>query len=123
MIDPNLDPNLQPEANDLPHRAQDAWSDASNRAEHAMEDGVRYARENPIVAVVGAIIAGIVIALLVSSRREPTVRERYIDGPLDDIHDHLSNLREQVGEKADKHFHKTVSAIERAIKQARKALS
>ena len=117
-----IEPNLESEAGNAQERAQDLWTEASDFTERTVEDGMRYVRENPLAAIAGAIVAGVAIAFLMS-KREPTARERYVDGPLDDIRDLLTHLREQIGDKADKQFNKTVSSIDRAVRQARKAIS
>ncbi len=122
MVVNMIEPNLESEGGNVQEQAQDLWSEASDFTERTLDDGMRYARENPLIALAGAVFAGVVIALLLH-KREPTVRERYIDGPLEDISDLLTNLREQIGDKADKHFHKTAAQIERAVKQAKKAIS
>lgn len=51
-------------AEDLKGQAGKAWGDASEKAKSLRSDGEGYVRQNPIGAVVGALVAGFFLGLL-----------------------------------------------------------
>jgi len=117
-----ISPTLPPTSYDVRDSGPDAWSQASEFTERTLKDGTQFVRRNPGGTLIGALIAGALIALLIS-RREPTARERFVEGPLDDLRDLVARLRNDLGEKAGKQYHGSLSGIERALNKVRRSLS
>jgi len=79
-------------AKDAAHRATDTAKDiyqsAAVKAEDTLENSKDYVRQNPVLVVAGAIAFGAAIGcMLMLARRQPTLRERYVDEPLDSARD------------------------------------
>jgi len=75
---------------DAAHRATDTTRDmyqsAALKAEDTLETSKEYVRQNPVLAVVGAVAFGAAIGcMLMIARRQPTFRERYVDERLDSM--------------------------------------
>lgn len=115
-------PTPSPISDDVGDPSPDAWSQASEFTERTLKDGTQFVRRNPGGTLIGALIFGAVIALLMA-RREPTARERFVEGPLDDLRDLVARLRNDLGEKAGKQYHGSLSGIERALNKARRSIS
>lgn len=79
---------------DAAHRATDAAKDmyqsAALKAEDTLAASKAYVRENPVLVVVGALAFGAAIGcMLMLARRQPTLRERYVDEPLGSVREAL----------------------------------
>ncbi|MEO7100416.1 MAG: hypothetical protein ABI162_13725 [Luteolibacter sp.] len=55
-------------------------------------------RKNPVPSVVGAFAFGIAVGcLIMSGRHTPTFQDRYVDEPLDQAGDVVSNISKSIG--------------------------
>jgi len=64
--------------------ARDMYQSAALKAEDTLATSKEYVRQNPVFVVVGALAFGAAIGcMLMMARRQPTIRQRYVDEPLD----------------------------------------
>ena len=67
--------------------ARDMYQSAAHKAEDTLATSKEYARQNPVLVVVGALAFGAAIGcMLMMARRQHTTRQRYVDEPLDSAH-------------------------------------
>ena len=77
-------------AKDVTDATKDICHSVSEKAEDTLVRSKEYVRENPVPVVLGALALGVAIGyLIVTARREPTFRERYVDDPLNTARDAL----------------------------------
>lgn len=63
---------------------EDAIKTATQNGECVLSCATDHIRKNPIAVVFGAVVFGIAVGILISSsRHEKTLRELYLDEPLD----------------------------------------
>lgn len=67
---------------DLQNRANDAWDVVQDRTGRAVRESSAYVRENPLPVTLAAVGFGLILALLLSHREQPSFRDRYIEEPL-----------------------------------------
>ena len=79
--------------------AEDTLHTARVRADEAIERGQDYVRQNPVPVVLGALAVGVLVGIAIGRRDEPTLRERYVDEPLDQAHDLLHSLLAPVAKR------------------------
>lgn len=105
-------------AHNATEAAKEMYQDLSAKAEDTMVRTKEYVRQNPVPAVLGALAFGVALGyMLVTARREPTFRERYVDEPLDSareaiiaalapvaqrLHESLDSARDGAGKAMDR---------------------
>ena len=118
MISQTL-PTPSPELRSGTSDAQPQFSEVTDRI---VEQGQQFVRSNPAGILIAALIMAFVAAVLMR-RHQPTLRERIIESPLDEMRSLLGRLRADLGSKAEKRVDGSLSAIERALHKAKRALS
>jgi hypothetical protein len=113
----NPDPTATPTesaAESVQSYAQNVAGEVRQRAERAISDSDHYVRENPWPVVIGAAGIGLLIGYALAQRHEPTLRERYLDDPLDHARDVLAALLGPVATRLGDHYDHARSAVESA---------
>src|SRR5437867_851089 len=82
-------------------RAGEAPNTTTTYPEQRPRTAEEFLRENPFASVLGALALGILIGFLAAHRREPTLQERYLDGPLEDLGKTLRFLGEKTARQKD----------------------
>ena len=79
--------------------AQQTAQVARQKADLAISQGQRYVREKPVVVIASALAIGFAAGFLMARREQETLRQRYLDEPLDQVqralHSALAKLEGQ----------------------------
>ena len=97
--------------------AQNVAGEVRQRAEKAIADGDHYVRENPWPVVGGAAGIGLLIGYALAQRHESTLRERYLDDPLDHARDVLAAVLNPLASRLNAQYGHARSAVENAAEE------
>jgi len=114
-----MSPPVAPDFRPADPSAKQKFSEVTDRV---FEQGQEFVQSKPVGILIAAVALGVVAAMLMR-KPEPTLRERAVDGPLDEVRHLLGNLRAELGGKTEKRFDRSLSAIEGALHKAKRALS
>ena len=82
----------------LADAARDLCQSICKESKNALCCASEQIKKNPVPIVVGAVAFGIAVGcLIMSGRHTPTFQERYVDEPLDQAGDVVSNISESIG--------------------------
>jgi len=108
---------------DVPQKVQEVLDTAKVGITNGVCEGKAFVRSNPLLVVLGALAAGVVLGCLVSHRAKPTRLQRYIDEPLEDLQALARTLGGRAVRQASRGSDAAVGAMESImsrIKSSRK---
>ena len=107
----------------LAANTQEAWDATRQRGAEALAKTGQFVEANPLPAVLGALILGIIVGFLLR-RSEPPAPERYVEKAIDDLRDYIRPLAdwaarnaEQGGEAASEVAQSFAKKIKRGMKR------
>jgi hypothetical protein len=113
-----MEPTAEPRAGDFKDKAHDAWLNAAENAQGTLDESADFVRANPIPVVLGAFALGVLVAMLLP-RRDLSVRQRYLEAPLEELKDLLGTVARKVERSTEEASGQASSAFECAVKKLR----
>jgi hypothetical protein len=107
---------------DIPQKAEQTWNAAKTGIADGFCEGKALVRSNPLLTVLGALAAGVVLGCLVSHRDKPTRRERYIDEPLEDLQALARTLSERAARQASRGGDAAIGAMDSVLSRIKNSL-
>lgn len=89
-------------------------ADVQRRANEAFEQSDHYVHENPWPVILGAAAVGLLAGMALSQRREATLRERFLDEPMDQAREVLFSLLAPVAKRLQNQYGNLRAAVEDA---------
>jgi ElaB/YqjD/DUF883 family membrane-anchored ribosome-binding protein len=89
-----------------------------SQAHEFVQEADRYARENPVPVVVGALVVGLVVGLLIRTPDRETSKFQELKGQLEEAEDNLRSLLSGIGKATRKNYKKGADAVRGAVDSA-----
>lgn len=97
--------------------AQQTVQTARQKADQALSQGQRYVRERPAVVIASALAIGFAAGFLMARREQQTLRQRYLNEPLDNVQKALHSVLAPLAAKLEDQYaharHSTEHAMDR----------
>lgn len=104
--------------------AREAGAAAQDTYQEAVTRTRAYVQENPLPAMLGAFALGAVLSFVIAGpRREETLRERYVDDPLESIRDTIFAALAPVGKRLHDGYESARDDAEEALDHAHDSAS
>jgi len=95
--------------------AQQTAQVARQKADQAISQGQRYVREKPLVVIASAIAIGFAAGFLMARREQQTLRQRYVDEPLDNAQRALHSVLAPLVSKLEGQYTNARHSAEHAL--------
>lgn len=118
-----MNPDLMTATDQAEEASHDRFRDATRkvrrRAGEAFEQGDQYVRQNPWTVILGAAAVGLVMGMAFSRRHEPTMRERYLNEPADQVREMLFSILAPVAKRLQQEYGHLRSSVKGASEHLR----
>jgi hypothetical protein len=107
---------------DPPARTEEAWDATKTRAVRTLHEGETFVKANPVFIVLGGLAIGVLLGILMT-RKEPTLRERYVTEPLDNLRGILSDVNARAARETGRGSDAATQAVRSLTGRIKRSLS